>query len=64
MFGTYTRLRLHVSASDIRVVREARRKLNTKAQRDPKARDARKAFYRQMLAYHHQAQSLFSNARF
>lgn len=58
MYGTY--LRLHVSVHDgwRRVVRAAAAKLNRRARRDPKRRRERHRFYRQMLAYHDEAQEI------
>jgi hypothetical protein len=58
MFGTYQRLRLHVSASNVEVIRAARLKVALRSRRNPEAREARKAFYRLMLAYHHKAQAV------
>jgi hypothetical protein len=58
MYGTY--LRLDITAHDgwRAVVRAASRKLTRQALRDPKRRTARKQFYRQMLDYHRQAQTV------
>jgi hypothetical protein len=39
------------------------RKLTRPSRRDPKRRAARKAFYRQMLAYHRQAQEIVATWR-
>lgn len=58
MYGTYLRLDVTVHDGWRAVVRAASRKLNRKARRDPKRRTARKEFYRQMLAYHRQAQDI------
>ena len=58
MFGTYQRLGVHIYASDMEVIRAARRKLQRKARRDPALKTKRKAFYRQMLAYHRHALNL------
>lgn len=55
MYGTYLRLDVTVHDNWRMVVRVASRKLNRQALRDPKRRAVRKAFYRQMLAYHRQA---------
>lgn len=58
MYGTY--LRLAVTAHDgwRAVVRAAARKLTARARRDPAHREARHRFYREMLAYHRDAQHL------
>ncbi len=58
MYGTYLRLDVTVHDNWRMVVRAASRKLNRQALRDPKRRTARKEFYRQMLAYHRQAQDI------
>lgn len=63
MYGTYLRLDITVHAGWREVVRAASRKLNQEALRDPKRRAARKAFYRQMLAYHRQAQEIVATWR-
>jgi hypothetical protein len=55
MYGTYLRLDITVHDGWRAVVRAASGKLNRQALRDPNSRAARKAFYRQMLAYHRQA---------
>jgi hypothetical protein len=65
MFGTYSRLRLHVSASDTEVVRAARRMLDMrKCLGTRKLRQARRRFYRQMLKFHHDNQAMFRRYRF
>jgi hypothetical protein len=58
MYGTYLRLDITVHDGWRAVVRAASRKLNRQALRDPNRRSARKAFYRQMLDYHRQAQTI------
>lgn len=58
MYGTYLRLDITVHDGWRAVVRAASRKLNETARRDPTRRAARKAFYREMLAYHRQAQDI------
>lgn len=58
MYGTYERLHVWVWASDEELIRAAWKKMTKKGRRDPKLREARKAFYREMLQYHHQAQEL------
>jgi hypothetical protein len=63
MYGTYLRLDVTVWASDRAVIRAARRKLTRTAQRDPAKREARKRFYREMLAHHANAQRLVTEFR-
>lgn len=63
MYGTYLRLDITVHDGWRAVVRAASRKLNRQALRDPKRRTARKAFYRQMLGYHRQAQNIVATWR-
>lgn len=58
MYGTYLRLDITAHAGWRAVVRAASRKLNRKTLRDSTRRAARKAFYRQMLDYHRQAQEI------
>ena len=58
MIGTYGRLRVNVWASDVTVIRAARKKLNRAARRDPRYRVERKKFYRAMLETHHRHQAL------
>lgn len=58
MYGTYLRLDITVHDGWRAVVRAGSRKLNRQALRDPNRRAAPKAFYRQMLAYHRQAQEI------
>lgn len=62
-FGTYNRLNLHVSATGRDVIRAARTKIAEHHRRDPAMREARKAFYRQMLEYHAGAQDLVREFR-
>ena len=65
MYGTYCRLRLHVSASDTEVVRAARGVLKMpECLGTRRKRYARRRFYRQMLKQHHAAQDLFRRYRF
>jgi hypothetical protein len=61
MFGTYERLNVHVYASNLGVIREARKKLLNP--RNPEEREARKKFYRMMLDYHEQARNLVEEFR-
>jgi len=58
MFGTYLRLGITVHDGRRAVVRAASRKLKPSARRDPAVRIERHRFYRQMLAYHDQAQEI------
>lgn len=59
MYGTYLRLGLHVSDSDIAVIRAARRKLKPKARRDREVRQMRHDFYRMMIRHHKESRDLF-----
>lgn len=63
MYGTYLRLDITVHDGWRAVVRAASRKLTRRSLRDPNRRVARKTFYRQMLAYHHQAQEIVATWR-
>lgn len=63
MYGTYLRLDINVHDGWRAVVRAASRKLNRQALRDPDRRAARKQFYREMLAYHRQAQEIVATWR-
>lgn len=63
MYGTYLRLGITVHDGWRAVVRAASRKLTRLSRRDPNHRAARKAFYRQMLAYHRQAQEIVATWR-
>ena len=58
MYGTYIRLDITGHDGWRAVVRAAARKLTRPSRRDPNRRTARKAFYRQMLDYHRQAQEI------
>ena len=58
MYGSYTRLNLPVSASARAVIRAASGKLLAQARHNRAQRQQRHAFYRQMLAYHNDAQRL------
>ena len=51
MYGTYCRLNVHVGASNIEVIRAARRRLMSYSL-DRQHRAERHRFFRQMLAYH------------
>lgn len=55
---TYHRLNVTIYASDREVIRRARLKLNPNARTKPEFRDARHAFYRQILKTHKAAQNL------
>jgi len=63
MYATYLRLDIMVWDSNRTVIRAARRKLASSAQRDPARRDARKRFYREMLRHHSEAQRLVTHFR-
>jgi hypothetical protein len=63
MYGTYLRLDITVHDGWRAVVRTATRKLTRQSLRDPSCRTARKAFYRQMLAYHRQALEIVATWR-
>jgi hypothetical protein len=56
MFSTYQRLDVHVGDSNRTVIRAARRRLKPFRQDQ---REARKAFYREMLEHHAKALGLF-----
>lgn len=62
MYGTYCRLGVHVSASYREVIRAARKKLKKSAFRREQ-REARHAFYRDMLRYHADAQGVVRDFR-
>ncbi len=64
MHGTYLRLDITVHDGWRAVVRAASRKRSRQALRDPRHRAARKRFYRQMLAFHRQAQDVVITWRF
>ena len=61
MFSTYCRLNLHVSASNIDVIRAVRRKLRPAMLKDKSKRSNRHAIYRIMLAHHIDAQNLYKS---
>jgi hypothetical protein len=63
MYGTYLRLDITVHDGWRAVVRAAACKLTRQSLRDPNRRTARKAFYRQMLGYHRQAQEIVATWR-
>jgi hypothetical protein len=63
MYGTYLRLDITVHGRWRAVVRAASRKLTRQALCDPKRRTARKQFYRRMLDYHRQAQTVVLTCR-
>lgn len=52
MYGTYQRLNVPVTASARTVIRAASRKLKPTARYARDMREARHAFYREMLAHH------------
>ena len=61
--GTYNRLHVPVTASNRAVIRAARMKIAPKARNHPAFRDARKRFYREMLAIHAKASGLVQRWR-
>lgn len=63
MFSQYLRLNVSVADSDIEVVRRAR-KLLSKIGLSTRHRATRKAWYRNILGYHHEAQKLYRDFRF
>jgi hypothetical protein len=63
MYGTYLRLDITVHDGWRTVVRAAAKKLTPAARTDPAHRAARHRFYRQMLAYHQQAQEIVATWR-
>ena len=63
MYGTYCRLNVRISASNIAVIRAARRKIAKHHRRAPEKREARKQFYRSMLHYHAEARGIASAYR-
>lgn len=62
MFATYLRLHLPVWASDMDVIRAARRKIAKHHQRGRATRDARHQFYRVMLGHHARAGQTYQQA--
>lgn len=58
MFAQYLRLHVPAGASDLAVIRAARLRLDPEAIRDPGRRQARHAFYRDMLEHHRDVQDL------
>lgn len=54
----YSRMDVATSASDRTVIREARKVLDGKLRNGRHCRDARRAFYRELLECHHMAQNL------
>jgi hypothetical protein len=61
--STYLRLPITVHDGWRTVVRAAACKLTRDCRRNPKHRDARKAFYREMLASHAQAREVVRHFR-
>jgi hypothetical protein len=61
--GTYERLGVTVFASNREVIRAASRKLKPKARFGRKLREARHAFYRDILACHRAARELVIRVR-
>lgn len=62
-FATYQRLRIPVWASDVEVIRVARRKIARGARKARQHRKSRHSFFRKMLKYHHAEQNLCSRFR-
>lgn len=50
--GTYNRLRVHVRSSNIDVIRAARKKIKPQFRKTRAHRDARHAYFRELLAIH------------
>ena len=63
MYATYSRLGVHVFASWRDVVRAARTRIARRHRRDTAMREARKRFYRDMLACHARHQDLVRTFR-
>ncbi|MGE3874353.1 MAG: hypothetical protein AB7F74_15485 [Parvibaculaceae bacterium] len=63
MYLHYLYLHVHVWDSNRAVIRAARRKIAAQHRRDPGKRDARKRFYREMLAHHSNDQTLVAEFR-
>lgn len=58
MLGTYHRLGVTIYATDREVIKAARYRLRHENRDDPQFREGRKAFYKSMLHYHHEAFAL------
>lgn len=63
MYGTYCRLRVHVMASDVAVIKAARKRIAKPHRTGRRMRTARHAFFRKMLQVHHDAQALVKEFR-
>jgi hypothetical protein len=61
--GTYNRLGVSVHASNVDVIRAARRKIRKSLRSDQSFRAARKDFYRRMLKCHEAARRLVRTFR-
>jgi hypothetical protein len=59
MFGLYNRLNVHVSASNLTLLRAARKVIAEEEKTDRAFRSNRHAFYRLMMGYHLQARELY-----
>lgn len=59
MYGTYQRLNLHVSASNIDVIRAVRRKIKKSSLHDTSRREARHEIYREMIQHHNDSRDLY-----
>ena len=64
MYAQYLRLHQPVWASNIAVIKAARKLMAEHARRDPALRDRRKSFYKRMLSHHHEAGAFFYRNRF
>lgn len=60
MFGTYLRLKLHVTASSLQVCRKARQRLKQEVRNGGPhdLRQSRKCYYREMLRCHGESRKL------
>lgn len=63
MFATSLRLHVRVHVSERAVVRAAAALINQDARHDPGLREARKAFYRDMLRHHTACRDLAARHR-
>lgn len=59
----YNRMEIAVSVSDRTLIREARKQLEAKLRNGRHCRDARRAFYRELLECHRMAQNLVERLR-
>lgn len=63
MFGTYQRLGVHVWSSNRVLLRLARKMIAPAYRSRQDYRDARHKFYREMIAHHHNEQTLMREWR-